>query len=562
MRLSSEQVKQGLLHSDQSIRTEAAYYFSRSYTSDPSLLPMAIQAIEQFGWEQAFESYTFLKDLVQTDATLQWLIGKLEALESPANEEQVSIVSSCRKVLCHVDPQLLLKHAAAIEERLTLDQLTFEVNRERIRLFQTPPDQLWDEFNERCLAFDDDEKVPESDIEHTNRIVEALSRYPDRFGDRVLAILRGDFEDYDNWREIYAVELAGSMQLATAIPLIVGKLHMADDWLTEEGPRALVKIGAPEVVVQQLRQQYSEGDVDFRTAVASILENLHCDESVAACLELLQEESDPFGQALLLQAALTQLSTEAIEPARQYVLATPPDPEVLEVRSLLIMACKLLDLRFPEFDAWMADSINDRAFRKQWYADHYGGRSVDEMDAVLDEWESEDENDLPFESELDDNFTESETTLRRPPRVGRNEPCPCGSGKKYKKCCYHREEGVDTDSANAEAIGAISYREPPQFPIGTVALYGPNAETTTKIVASVIARDGAEPILRRFVGTRIASNPKVRRQIAEFFEEYRVKSVVATENNLGCPHEEGEDFPIGEDCPFCPYWAGMQGSGQ
>jgi len=20
--------------------------------------------------------------------------------------------------------------------------------------------------------------------------------------------------------------------------------------------------------------------------------------------------------------------------------------------------------------------------------------------------------------------------------VGRNDPCPCGSGKKYKKCCY------------------------------------------------------------------------------------------------------------------------------
>jgi len=21
-------------------------------------------------------------------------------------------------------------------------------------------------------------------------------------------------------------------------------------------------------------------------------------------------------------------------------------------------------------------------------------------------------------------------------KVGRNEPCPCGSGKKYKKCCF------------------------------------------------------------------------------------------------------------------------------
>lgn len=24
---------------------------------------------------------------------------------------------------------------------------------------------------------------------------------------------------------------------------------------------------------------------------------------------------------------------------------------------------------------------------------------------------------------------------RRPPRVGRNEPCPCGSGRKFKHCC-------------------------------------------------------------------------------------------------------------------------------
>jgi Uncharacterized protein conserved in bacteria len=25
--------------------------------------------------------------------------------------------------------------------------------------------------------------------------------------------------------------------------------------------------------------------------------------------------------------------------------------------------------------------------------------------------------------------------VREAPRIGRNEPCPCGSGKKYKKCC-------------------------------------------------------------------------------------------------------------------------------
>jgi preprotein translocase subunit SecA len=27
------------------------------------------------------------------------------------------------------------------------------------------------------------------------------------------------------------------------------------------------------------------------------------------------------------------------------------------------------------------------------------------------------------------------TVVREGKKVGRNEPCPCGSGKKYKKCC-------------------------------------------------------------------------------------------------------------------------------
>ena len=28
--------------------------------------------------------------------------------------------------------------------------------------------------------------------------------------------------------------------------------------------------------------------------------------------------------------------------------------------------------------------------------------------------------------------------LRAPDKVGRNDPCPCGSGLKYKKCCLDR----------------------------------------------------------------------------------------------------------------------------
>ena len=30
---------------------------------------------------------------------------------------------------------------------------------------------------------------------------------------------------------------------------------------------------------------------------------------------------------------------------------------------------------------------------------------------------------------------ESKTIRHQKDKVGRNDPCPCGSGKKYKKCC-------------------------------------------------------------------------------------------------------------------------------
>ena len=32
---------------------------------------------------------------------------------------------------------------------------------------------------------------------------------------------------------------------------------------------------------------------------------------------------------------------------------------------------------------------------------------------------------------------ESDTIIKSSPKIGRNDPCPCGSGKKYKKCCLN-----------------------------------------------------------------------------------------------------------------------------
>ena len=42
----------------------------------------------------------------------------------------------------------------------------------------------------------------------------------------------------------------------------------------------------------------------------------------------------------------------------------------------------------------------------------------------------------------------------------------------------------------------------PEYPVGTVAFYGPDDQLTTKIAAPVIRQEGAEPVLKRWVGHR------------------------------------------------------------
>ncbi len=69
-------------------------------------------------------------------------------------------------------------------------------------------------------------------------------------------------------------------------------------------------------------------------------------------------------------------------------------------------------------------------------------------------------------------------------------------------------------------------------------------------------------IIHRWVASDIHKSEKIQDEIRQFFESHGVANVVICEENMGCPHEEGEDFLTGEDCPFCPYWQGKQGSNQ
>jgi len=75
-----------------------------------------------------------------------------------------------------------------------------------------------------------------------------------------------------------------------------------------------------------------------------------------------------------------------------------------------------------------------------WFQKNKAAVEYDDFDD--DEYEDFEEDDI--EEDLDDEyFVQRQLKRQLPtnpfPNAGRNAPCPCGSGKKYKVCCLKKQ---------------------------------------------------------------------------------------------------------------------------
>src|SRR5262249_11530840 len=95
------------------------------------------------------------------------------------------------------------------------------------------------------------------------------------------------------------------------------------------------------------------------------------------------------------------------------------------------------------------------------------------------------------------------------------------------------------------------------YPVATVAFYGPDDRRATKIAVGIVAFEDAEadPLRRWFSEqTDPRDDLEIVRQIADFIETNGAQSAVLLDRIIGCPHEEGIDYPEGAACPQCPFW--------
>jgi hypothetical protein len=113
MRLPEHEIKEAILRPDPEIRDRATSYFAKSFSSDPGIMPLVIEAVETHGKRDAYRLIGLARDLPQSEATIAWVVRELN---DPQTDQYENYAYNLSMVLAEADPALLLPIESAVTE--------------------------------------------------------------------------------------------------------------------------------------------------------------------------------------------------------------------------------------------------------------------------------------------------------------------------------------------------------------------------------------------------------------------------------------------------------------
>ena len=226
------------------------------------------------------------------------------------------------------------------------------------------------------------------------------------------------------WAPIHAWRALGVLKVPEAVKPLIGLLwrigECDDDWVGEEIPDVLAGIGEPALGPLFTCFDALSGDEPARNAVSDavgLIGRRH-PKCRGACVEGLTERLLRFDRqgsgvnAFLTLALVEMKAVESLAVIEAAFAAGRVDPTVLG---------DVEDIRI-EFGV-QTERITPppRTRLSELYETHR--ETLEEIAPGVGEYADAVDDFAPLEPYF------------APEKVGRNDPCPCGSGKKYKKCC-------------------------------------------------------------------------------------------------------------------------------
>ena len=231
------------------------------------------------------------------------------------------------------------------------------------------------------------------------------------------------------WAPVHAWRALGQLRAPEAIAPLLTLFQRADDsddWVMSDLPEALARIGAPAI-----------------EPVANYLADLTCGEWARVTA------ADALGH---IGQAHPDLRSECVARLIKQLEKFAEQPET--VNTFVISA--LWDLRaveaMPAIERTFAsgrvdESVNGdledvqihfglKAQREHPRKPNRLAKMSGEIAGMSDELHALEKENADLREILDDlTFGQEPQPYLAPAKTGRNDPCPCGSGKKFKKCC-------------------------------------------------------------------------------------------------------------------------------
>ena len=140
----------------------------------------------------------------------------------------------------------------------------------------------------------------------------------------------------------------------------------------------------------------------------------------------------------------------------QFFLDSKLEDNVIDSDVIALLICNVIDIKgrelLPEIEQLFKQGIVSKGICGDWQEvkeaferpDTYDKRKeilpmAERYKAITSTWAGYNEEKISSpQFDYEDYLLPPLMPARVEPKIGRNEPCPCGSGKKYKKCCLYQ----------------------------------------------------------------------------------------------------------------------------
>ncbi|WP_404328674.1 YecA family protein [Mesobacillus maritimus] len=297
-------------------------------------------------------------------------------------------------LLNQMEPDIALKYKPALENYVNADKWSlYEL------LVNGTEEEIYSEYGTLVNVLEQADSFQHDVFIKAKQVAACIVKNGWVTENEIEAVIQGELkEPWFSFNGILNVYMIGLLKLERFIPTLASLLDRDDDVLLDEVSVALIRFQSDEVVEKVRPYLQKDESIIF---AASVVENIKTDLAVEALRVAYQQTEEEDSQDLLFEALCHQFSEKALPEISQH-MEKENFSSLVDIEQTVYSYYSIVGLEHPDLEEWRKAAM---------------------------------ERELEFQRDSEQETLLQDVPVRNETKVGRNDPCPCGSGKKYKKCC-------------------------------------------------------------------------------------------------------------------------------